>query len=293
MFYRLTSGFETYRCYPKNKLNYDPYYLFALRTRLYPYLKKKYGNGVYLTFESTKTYPTQYVQAVVNVREKKVETIDIRPYVEGDMINYCLVIDSSLPYEGIPTYWLKPILPYIGVDEKYNVGLNLSGMSLYRDGRLYVDLSKIIAYTLVYDNIVLDIDRLIRQMYRHGYIVGVDDDFAKRWNLERIANSELWVAKDSDKRWGPMSQVLINQWLGDEYLTVKIQPNLVKLCSVLQVLPDVDHDLGRIRFKANSLEKARKLTSLIEETNTNGAITIDKSGIKLTKDLHCRIIGTV
>jgi hypothetical protein len=260
---------------------------------LYPYLKKKYGNGVYLTFESTKTYPTQYVQAVVNVREKKVETIDIRPYVEGDMINYCLVIDSSLPYEGIPTYWLKPILPYIGVDEKYNVGLNLSGMSLYRDGRLYVDLSKIIAYTLVYDNIVLDIDRLIRQMYRHGYIVGVDDDFAKRWNLERIANSELWVAKDSDKRWGPMSQVLINQWLGDEYLTVKIQPNLVKLCSVLQVLPDVDHDLGRIRFKANSLEKARKLTSLIEETNTNGAITIDKSGIKLTKDLHCRIIGTV
>lgn len=271
-YYRTTSSFaKSNVCYEEPTFHYSSYNVFCLHTQLYPYLNNKYKNGYNITFESTTEYPNQRLMVKVNP-EDNVDYAELNKEINRilslDTVNYCLLFDSnSAVYyktERIPQYWIKSITPYLSILDKVNPFIN--------DGKIYVDLRRAKDFKTAYNKLVESIQRQFEYMYQRGYIVNVSADFANRWDLADIGN-KLYRTRWKDYRWGPVSKLLINQWLGYNYIELRFKPSIVKLHYIIAELNklNIDYiaDIGRIRFRADNLSEARYISRLIERVSAN------------------------
>ncbi len=192
-------------------LNYRPYNLFVLRTRLEPILRKRLPYPVMINFD---TYRLDHKLTVIIELRRKGQIVDIethhRKYLQ-DMINkitadepqFCLllgedsqwVINDGLTNDSqslIPASWVKELMPFLS----FNPYLR----AFYRnaiDGQasgIYLDLSRVDAYASFYRVLYQGTIRRLEEMYVKGFLAvpsSINTALLEKWGLVRVSEDNL------------------------------------------------------------------------------------------------------
>ena len=155
-----------------NPRDFDtPYLLFALKTKMSL-------DGVTPRFNRDINYDRYSVELYKGTIKQSSWSIDklqgiIDHWLENHF-NECLLICKEFKIEGIPSTWVRDMIPTI----------NISGyQTILDDGRLYVRLNPYKDYSSTYTSLNVKVVETLERMYEDGFVYGFD---LPNWDLEHL-----------------------------------------------------------------------------------------------------------
>lgn len=177
-------------CSEEEDSNYREYNLFCLKTRLRPFLEKRNlskltiefipvqrGSRIYiglrLTDAGERVTLSPKDQQALEEKVKEITTIN-RTYCLLYSSDARIYLDWRFCRQKISSDWILSLLPYLPLDSVINPYLD--------NGYLYVDLSIYLDYDTKYQELYVEIEKHLRQLYQQGAVV-CNSTFAQAWQL--------------------------------------------------------------------------------------------------------------
>lgn len=292
-FYRTISDPQD-GCAPEPNINYTPYDVFCLETKINLYIYKKWGSGVIPTFRSLlKDNKYQLVISLEKTNNQETplsssqDQEDLTRYVEH-LISYepkvCLLFSGHFPvynYKGqrLPSSWVTSFLKYIYIPPQLNPYVNSEGLyatleplnSIYNNSLSIIEGNPVGSYKDLYAAMVMDIQQQLEVFYSLGYILQASS-IAENWSLEPLDDEGLVYKPNwSDCRFAPdLVSFLTTRLEGETTIKYYIGDNLV-------LRHDLTKRLGQeviffgvwIKFQSSNLPETRQTISIIEELKEN------------------------
>ena len=271
-------------------VNFTPYNLFCLRTRLYPYIRKTYGPDTTATFEhvedsgvmslvATLKNPDGSTKKMTTEQEKDMEKhINV---ILADDLDHVLVIPTDFPFplrEGkcADSIWLKSVLPYLYVDDEYYPYIDEYGLNLILDS--------VPEYTDLYADVINDLVDQLLDMMHQGYIIGMPEDIAKSWKFSLLDEDyDVYYATWSNNfitgPYGDMYGFIKSRIKGETSIDVHVGSNLVERHLVAESIKNAKFISDYVRVDVNGLDDALEKISVIRSSldGATGNVVILKS----------------
>lgn len=273
-------------CIFNANFTYDPYTLFALKTRLISFLSsldssffvggeekmldvtfptRRKDDKLYITVTLTKggnIYPMNEILA-----RKLQEKVD---HLTGNVLTHVLLLNTSKFYdergELISKSWLTTIIPYLEVSDELEPindeeGLKVN-LSLYDD---YMTLFKALN-----DNI----RERILTMFKQGHIVASTSIMVERWNMTLIDSNLYaiqWKEPYLEITYGSLTNFLRMQFLEETYISLKVDFNWVIKHDLSKKLTNFDFYFSGnlLKIKVTNLEQLRIIIAKIKTAKEN------------------------
>ena len=236
-------------CAPEPDINYLPYDLFCLHTKLYPYILDKFGSDIIISFQSL-AIDERYVVTILLLKDDNPITMTEEEHTNLQKhINYlityqplvCLMFYSHSPLYlengfRLPTNWISSMLPYVILPSKLNAFVNNDSLFATlqpKENKFTISLDTINGtptgnYLDLYGAMVLDVQEQLRKLYQLGYIMYASP-IANDWQLNPVDDDGLVYKPDwSDRRLTTdLVQFLTSKLHGNNWIDINISDNLV------------------------------------------------------------------
>lgn len=193
-----------YRTIPKYTINiateepdffYNPYLLFGLKSKLYPWIRKNMGPKVGLIFRSVidnQTINQRMILLVVPVigdtdvilnKNLQIQLQQrVNEIVYGNTKSILLFSSESLlstHNKFIPSSWIKQMLTFINIDIEFNPYVsNDDGIEA-----IYIEIGYLPDYNNKVVELIVMISETLSHMYDQGYILNPPIDVIENWSL--------------------------------------------------------------------------------------------------------------
>lgn len=178
-YYRTIPNVSTNMCTEEADVNYTPYDLFCLTTKLSLYLiqiKRTYQP----TLISTELNQRMVFTVQVLDGDTPVELTDAERTKLQDVVNKAMESPRTCPlfsiygYSKFPKVWLSMILPYLTLPPTVNPYIE--------EGTIYIELDSKTDYMGTYNTLTRSLHDQIENYYKLG-VITCDQTFAQQWSL--------------------------------------------------------------------------------------------------------------
>lgn len=222
------------QCAEEPDVNYTPYHLFCLHSRLLSHLQRKWVrfDDAIISFPSMEdtlesgarvmrilvmlSKNHQFVSLTKNEKDQLQKTIGS---IIANFPTHCALYDSHTTLfvgkRPIPRSWVRSMLPYLRLPKEID--------PFIEDGMLMVDLKESPNFNDVYQRLVVMMTRQLQQMYYNGTVV-CSAAFAERWGLTPLLIQRLPLPDltESLEEWSTEDN--IHAYADDGLITVRNGP---------------------------------------------------------------------
>ena len=298
-YYRTINNPSPVGCSNEQDMNFNPFDLFCLKTRLYPEVNSLFKENVDMKFIGIKDKNKMGIKVLLesdtisNQNEgitsyklhNNIFTDDNDPCVlteteeiltdkvnqiTSEYVGYCLIDRNTLYLSSgkhYPRGWFNSVLEYINLPTEYNPFIAPEG--------IYLTFNPLSDYIEAYNKVVKIILNTIDKYYNDGVVYGANN-ISIDWKLERIDNDEiipkLFRPTWKDNRFAPnLVDFLLNKIRGDEYIKIKVSDNLFIRHNIAYNLHSVNinmmYDRDYIKVKVKDMDQAQHVASIVELSN--------------------------
>lgn len=265
--------------------NYGPYQTFALKSKLYPWIKENIGKNLGISLVGRKLGPKIQMEVIItNLGQVITLTSDQMTRLQQkvnsiiyyqDLVNHVLIYSpSNVVYNGniINSSWIAQILPFIKLEDKYNLAWSTIDI---KDGALYVDLIEFPDYFAETSSLLYLIQKKITKLFEEGYLVNPSDEIIKNWELVSKTD-ELWhlsfplnnLVKDS----GGSTAFLLDRVTAIENIPINLGVDKQGLAVIKHyiglLLQDIFFNQEIIYLPADDLKSCLKRLRLVNQGKT-------------------------
>lgn len=285
-------------CVEQGDLNYTPYNVFCLKTRLSDFVSQVVGEVVFsfLSFYtgnkmSLNLVLSQYVSAVEY--RSAFQTMNVSPdqrRLIEQKINDILTVDPlacllispdinlvTLGGDRIPNPWIRQVLPFVMVDAQYRPFVNddgyhvdLSAWTIRTPEEVEVDVEEML-YDEKYQQLQAEVVEKLRDMYDDGYFVvygRLSSEIADKWGFIPVDNEgQLYRPNWRDRRVTTnLVEFCLARVRGEEFIRLPIEQDDVQRHAIGRLeIPGLTFSGSQIRVPATSINQVRLQVSLIEQ----------------------------
>lgn len=205
-------------CNEEGEINYNPYQIFCLNTRISPFCQNLMGSDCIVTFLSTLSGHKMELVLVLNRYSPPEFASDSNPNIESSFNTMtvtpeqrrliqnkideiliqnpeaCLIMpfDSevkTIKGDSIPKWWIKQILPFVTLNSAYRPFCDSDGfhviLSDWDDSEPNSEVLIQEPYDQKYIRLLQNITAQLRKMYNDGYVITYSRDktILKSWGL--------------------------------------------------------------------------------------------------------------
>lgn len=267
-------------CITDSKINYDPYDLFVLRSRLLPFIHEYLGKSYDLYFTRVEELKKEKIiikpilgETIIPLSDMMKKTFQDKVDEELKLnVDHALIFNTNhnvTEYNShiIPGSWLKQIIRFIDVvPSEYQ--------PVIHNNNLYADLKNEIEYSRIYEELSEKIYLQIIGFYEKGFMVDAEN-IEGDWMLERVHNQvlegkyslpKLFKPKWENKKFAPfVVDFLLERIAGKNHMTLEINSNNVTrhYISVYLMLNKIFHYYQDrfIFIKVNNYNEATRWTN--------------------------------
>lgn len=284
-------------CAPEPNINYTPYDVFCLKTKINLYLYKKWGSEIIPHFQSLLK-DNKYQLVIILEKSTPGETegkITLSPQDHEELSHYveylvakepkvCLLFSGHFPVysvkgQRLPSSWVTSLLKYVFIPSQLNPYVNPDGLyatleplnSIYNNSLSIIEGNLVGSYKDLYTAMVMDIQQQLEVFYSSGYILQAGP-IASDWSLEPLDDESLVYRPTwSDSRFAPDLVVFLTERLeGATYIKYQIGDNLVLRHEIAKQLGQEVIFFGVwIKFLSSNLQETRQTISIIEKLKEN------------------------
>jgi len=280
-------------------INYTPYTLFSLKTRLQAGIDAILGNGIDIRMISQELRNRMILTLIFyrgntevipepEIERKIQDLVDVET---TERTSYSLIFTSArglvLPSGRVVSpQWVSSMLPFVNTARQHPHGVDIYCASTLRTMRggdkflhkvqfhpqgIFGDLSSIIDYKKFSIQMGSQIREELIQMYQSGYVLNPDDKIAAAWELKSV-NVEVGLFRPmwKDERFAhPLADFLQQRIRGHDTIILHVSENWATRHFVASALLTLRKQFffsgDHVHVNCYSLRAARKIVAAIDD----------------------------
>ncbi len=272
-------------CEEEPDFNYTSYILFALKSRIVPWLSKHWDPKLSVTFPSIERNNKMYITVVpirggktidlsvemIDDLQKEVNRLTAKP-LKGALLISSDSFISNPPARQIPSSWIDSILPYLGINRSMNPYLDTVG--------IIVELDRVIDFYNIYYKLLTNVIDNVRSMFDDGYVVDPSNEIINNWNLISVDEDNrlfhpAWTDRRITERYGGMASFIQSRIMKDPNIDFFVGPKLLYRHQIALMLSKINKEVTFVgqyaRIEISNITTARQIACIIDRGTKTGS----------------------